>query len=148
MLFQPVDRLIYAVGAQIVKVKAAAFQVGAHRLLRFRQPAATAFQFEENHLPIGSGELQIGPAGDDTKPLQPGCGDRIAIFAERDITEPPPRIARRSRWASRECRSRSARCPGEWSRCWTDQTAVRWFRRKRSRRHRSQSRFSPSSPVR
>ena len=65
--------------------------------MRLAQPAAAAFQFEENHLPIGSGELQIGPAGDDAKPLQPGCGDRIAIFAERDMGEPPLRIGAATR---------------------------------------------------
>ena len=48
---------------------------GAGRLLprtwprcAFRQPAAAAFQFEENHPSIESGELQIGPAWHGAKP--------------------------------------------------------------------------------
>ena len=72
MRFQPLDRYVDAVGA---------LQMFAHRGLRQRQPAAAGFQFEENHLPIGSGELQIGPAGDDAEPREPARGDRIAIFA-------------------------------------------------------------------
>ncbi len=56
-------------------------EVRAHRGLRLAQPAAAAFQFEKNHLLIGAGELQIGPAGDDAEPREPARGDRIAIFA-------------------------------------------------------------------
>ena len=62
VLLQPLDRQVDVVGAQIGK--AAVLEMRAHRGLRLAQPAAAAFQFEENHLPIDSGELQIGPAGD------------------------------------------------------------------------------------
>jgi hypothetical protein len=41
---------------------------------------------------IGSGKHEIGPARDDTKPLQSACGDRIAAFTVRDMAEAPLRI--------------------------------------------------------
>ena len=68
MLFQPLDRQVDVAGRQMGK---AGLEVRAHRGLRLAQPAAAAFQFEKNHLLIGAGELQIGPAGDDAEPLQP-----------------------------------------------------------------------------
>jgi hypothetical protein len=43
--------------------KPQALEVRAHRGLRLRQPATAALQFEEGHLPVRSGKLQIGPAG-------------------------------------------------------------------------------------
>jgi hypothetical protein len=64
----------------------------AHRGLRLRQPPAAAFHFDENDLPIRSGKHQIGPAWHGAKPPQPVRGDRIAIFAERDMAKPPPGI--------------------------------------------------------
>jgi hypothetical protein len=45
---EPADRDVDAIGAEIIE--SAVDQVIAHRCLRFRQPAATAFQFQERHL--------------------------------------------------------------------------------------------------